>query len=1200
MADRLLVDVSADGRVAVSAWLDGGLPEGAAGNWVELVNPLDASALDDLRWYLEDYLIAPFGVYGDRGGEVATRLRVWGEALFGAVFGMGSAARDIYTGLRGRGAPLEVIVRSSSSAVLAWPWELLWDPSSPNPLALDLAGMSRALQGAGLPTPTRVSGDVLRVLMVIARPAGAQDIGYRMVARPLLERLNAVRGRVELVVLRPPTLTALQRVLQEARATGRPFQVVHFDGHGVLAGRRAGSVAPHMFAEGGEGFLEFEPADGSSGRVSAAQFALALHDAEVPLVVLNACQSGAMSEQVDAAIATRLMQEGIGAVVAMGYSVYAVAAAEFMAAFYERLFAGESVTGAVAIGRRRLFQRPERPSPKGELPLSDWMVPVHYLRREILFPYLARPPAPTGGVLSLEEHLDRLRHAQSGGEGALAPVGQFVGRDPAFYELERLTRTRRVVVVHGAGGSGKTELAKAFGRWWRDTGGVEHPDWVIVQSFEPGIAGFSLDGALATIGLRLFGPDFARVNLEQRRRVVIDALRGHRVLVIWDNFETVHTMPDLTGATPPLAEPERDELRRFLAEVAAPGGSSAVIVTSRTPESWLDDVGRLALGGLKGDDRARYTDQLLGDDPAIRARRAERTFGALLEWLDGHPLSMRLVLPHLENTDPAALLDGLKGVRELPVELDDRDGRTSSLSACISYSFAHLRQQTQSRLVILALLHGVANSPALAFISELDDIPERFKGIGHSEWIDTLAEASRVGLLTPIRRGIYRVHPALPVFLANLWREQTPTGYDNERLKTNRALVAAYADFGLSLRQELNGSGTRVALELIDLQRQTFGAFLGYALDTGEWSAASSIIQPLNTYWDTRGLTVEAQAWTDRVRSAVESPSGMPPALNTAQGSLWLDVAFSEANRRLENGELATAELAYRELRDMVLEDPPSPTQHRRLAVLNSRLARAAKDRGRLADAEREYVNTMEAWSALDDRQGVAGALHQLGIVAYEQYVVATQQRRPDEARKRIEAARNRFLQAIEAWKDVGDESEMAASYHELGIVAQEKYRHRRALSDLKEATLSFKRAEEIFKSHGDVPSLAASYHELGNLAYGQGDMDAAEYWYIQSLTLKEKLKDRPRLAGTYGQLSLVAEARGRAEEALEWLVHCVSIFDEFPSPLTGPAPAHIAALTEQLGWEALERSWAKVTGRPLPNDVREYVRVELDQTKDP
>lgn len=60
MADRLLVDVTADGRVSVSTWLDGELPS-VVGQPVKLAWPLTADELEDLRWYLEDYLRAPFG-----------------------------------------------------------------------------------------------------------------------------------------------------------------------------------------------------------------------------------------------------------------------------------------------------------------------------------------------------------------------------------------------------------------------------------------------------------------------------------------------------------------------------------------------------------------------------------------------------------------------------------------------------------------------------------------------------------------------------------------------------------------------------------------------------------------------------------------------------------------------------------------------------------------------------------------------------------------------------------------------------------------------------------------------------------------------------------------------------------------------------------------------------------------------------------
>src|SRR5229473_8367687 len=42
------------------------------------------------------------------------------------------------------------------------------------------------------------------------------DVGYQMVARPLLERLDAVRGEVHLTVLRPPTFDALAETVRQA------------------------------------------------------------------------------------------------------------------------------------------------------------------------------------------------------------------------------------------------------------------------------------------------------------------------------------------------------------------------------------------------------------------------------------------------------------------------------------------------------------------------------------------------------------------------------------------------------------------------------------------------------------------------------------------------------------------------------------------------------------------------------------------------------------------------------------------------------------------------------------------------------------------------------------------------------------------------------------------------------------------------
>ena len=156
-----------------------------------------------------------------------------------------------------------------------------------------------------------------------------------------------------------------------------------------------------------EGVLAFEQPGGGSEAVTASQFAAVLRDGGVPVVVLNACQSGAVGEDLEASVATALLRAGCAAVVAMAYSVYAVAAAEFMAVFYERLFAGDTLSIAVTAGRRRLFEHPGRPSLKGDLPLADWLVPVHYLRRDVAFPQ-ARTPRPLP-LPSLDALLDEQR-----------------------------------------------------------------------------------------------------------------------------------------------------------------------------------------------------------------------------------------------------------------------------------------------------------------------------------------------------------------------------------------------------------------------------------------------------------------------------------------------------------------------------------------------------------------------------------------------------------------------------------------------------------------------------------------------------------------------------------------------------------------------------------------------------------------------
>jgi Tetratricopeptide repeat len=73
--------------------------------------------------------------------------------------------------------------------------------------------------------------------------------------------------------------------------------------------------------------------------------------------------------------------------------------------------------------------------------------------------------------------------------------------------------------------------------------------------------------------------------------------------------------------------------------------------------------------------------------------------------------------------------------------------------------------------------------------------------------------------------------------------------------------------------------------------------------------------------------------------------------------------------------------------------------------------------------------------------------------------------------------------------------------------------------------------------------------------AQDRGRPDEADDWYRKSLAISEELGNRPYMALTYAQLGLLAEARTQAPLALTWNIRCVTLFDEFPSPLTGSGP---------------------------------------------
>ncbi|MEA3310392.1 MAG: CHAT domain-containing protein, partial [Chloroflexota bacterium] len=118
----------------------------------------------------------------------------------------------------------------------------------------------------------------------------------------------------------------------------------------------------------------------------------------------------------------------------------------------------------------------------------------------------------------------------------------FVGRTKELWQLERLFHDRRIVLLHGFGGQGKTALATESARWLTRTGRFARACFL---SFE---RGGEADWAVAQLGRLLVGEEFASLGQEARLPTLQAALAAAPTLLIWDNFESV--LPGANAALP--------------------------------------------------------------------------------------------------------------------------------------------------------------------------------------------------------------------------------------------------------------------------------------------------------------------------------------------------------------------------------------------------------------------------------------------------------------------------------------------------------------------------------------------------------------------------------------------------------------------------------------------------------------------------
>ena len=1107
------------------------------------VAPLGGIEADELTWYIERYPQWPVGaVVTDRARAVERNLETWGQALFKEAIGEKQEGRAAYDAWRSAGGGADrrfsVLVddnmlaeatddqseqaSAAATSLLALPWELIHDGSGFLFAGGRGARVRRCLPNEQ-PKPPIESSPPLRVLL---SPRPEEDrvpyIDHRVSARPLVEALAPLGELAELSILNPPTFAALSAELDRAEKSGRPYHVVHFDGHGVFDRSRRDGPGGRQ----GLGALVFEHPDDvrktfqrRSELVDCQTLSGLIKDRRVPLFFLEACQTAHAETDPTSSVAGTLLQGGAASVAAMSHSVLVETARRFVGPFYKALLEGERVGQAMLAGQKALHDDSNRGQGfGGDLKLQDWFVPV--LFQEETDPQLVRQVPAT----RVQEEIQKQRRLAVGNMPE-PPPHSFVGRSRELLAAERLLLQpvaegqHRFVVLRGEGGEGKTALACELARWLVASRRFRRSAFA---SLENSAGARSL---LQTIGEQLVPRFAANVGADEKRewQLVERALRDHPTLLVIDNVESI--LPPYgwaagAGAEEPAGfDPDLlEEILGLCRKLVETGGTSLVF-TSRSPLSVpFDDRGReLDVGRLSKSEALELVGKVLGEGGRIPGTRTDlesrEKVEDLVEVLGGHARSLVLIARELRAG--RRLNDTTADVRQIMADLHRRfpNDREQSLFASVELSLRKLPPDLRAKLPPLGVFHGGGHVANVGYVLGLDT--------DHGEHEALARVLIDVGLAEMLEYNYLRFDPALGPFLL---RELD----DSARAAAEARWAEATAQLTAFLYgQRHSDPHLAAALTLHDLPN------LLAALEWRSRAAAAGAVG-LDSVIDQADSVESLLQFLGRPRALQRAVAVRERAAAALEDSGWSHARYltgsTTIERLLDAGRAAEAvPLARRLLAEATAAGEAAyEGAAYDLASCHFRLGRALKDSGeaqaalgpldeararfqRLADAGNRDASRM-ASVCLADR---ADSLRNLG---------------------RLDEAAATYEESIAFSEQQSDPRMAAVGRGQLGTV-------RLLQSRYPEALRAHDQARQTFERLGEPPLVATAWHQMGMVYRSAGQYEKAETAFLNARRIKVGIGDRPAEASTLGELGNLYKDMGRHEDAVRFYREAATIY---------------------------------------------------------
>ncbi|NCS23228.1 MAG: tetratricopeptide repeat protein [Microcystis aeruginosa BS13-02] len=1155
---------------------------------ITVTDPFTNQEEKDLEWYFEEWLVFPT-LDTDKAQKAANSVQNYGENLFKQVFQSNLNAYGEYRDLRKQLSQLQIIIESQSPEFQALHWEALKDPDLPRPFSIDCI-ISRQRRGATVVPVQMATYPTINLLVVIARPNEESDVNYRTISRPLVELVNSSEIPVKIDILRPGTYESLTRHLDE-KGEGY-YHVIHFDVHGGLMEyeqyqrqvhgdswryQRGWGLEDLAEYEGVKAFLFLEGEEkGQATPVEATELANLLTGKNIPICILNACQSAKQISQEsedyrETSLGSRLMTAGMQAVVAMGYSVTVSAAKLMMKPIYQQLLNGKDLTEAMRKGRLELFNNKQRRAYYNtRIDLEDWLLPVIYCRGKINLNL--RPFTP-------EEEEKYWEHIGNQYVFPLPEYG-FVGRDLEILKMEKALLKHNILLLKGMGGTGKTTLLNYLREWWQKTNWATH-----IFYFGYDRKAWTLEQIVHEIGQGIYNrfeqASFQAMNLKARVKKLEQKLRSEAYILILDNLESVTGQPLAIQNT--LPENEREAIAEFLTNLV--GGKTKVILGSRSEETWLQrrtfKENIYPLQGLDQESRTELAERILERQAKSRknAIKKDDYFKRLMKLLAGYPLAMEVVLANLKRQSPEEIWQGLQ-LAEL-VNVGD-ENKTNNIIKCVEYSHSNLSEEAQKLLLCLAPFSGFIYLDIIPYYAKKLQKFDSFCHYPFDQFGQAIQEAISWGLLAPIdarNPHLLNTQPVLSFFLKTKLKEESNSLYED----LQEGFKQLYLELSRHYEQQLESRNPEEqaqgkffcqkdyenlynALEMCLDKQEDIGIFFcleQYFKSTNQpqdrLKLAKYVCERLENYpanflegelGNEMAMAFDRLAWSYLVLKQYElAKTNYQKFLHSLDQLRFINerekqLAIATTLHQLgtvaaELREWEQARSYYQQAIEIKIEyGAAGGTQSARYEQASTlhNLGAVAQELREWEQARSYYQQALEIKIEYGDRYSQASTLHHLGAVAAEL--------------REWEQARSYYQQAIGICIEYGDRYEQAGTLHQLGIVAQE-------LREWEQARSYYQQAIEIYIEYGDRYEQAGTLHQLGRVAEELREWEQARSYYQQALEIKIEYGDRYGQANPLHQLGRVAQELREWEQARSYYQQALEIKIEYGDRFSQASTLH-------------------------------------------